>query len=131
MAASMKFAISRCRAQAGASLIELMISITLGLILLAGLATLFSQSSQSSHELRRAAAQIENGRYAIDTLTQDLQLAGFLGDYRSTTVPAALPDPCLITSADVTNTLNLPVFGWAAGSLTTKPTVSATCSGTA
>ncbi len=117
--------------QQGFSMMELMISITIGLLLLTGLASLFSKSSTSQNEIRRAAAQIENGRYAMDSITQDLQLAGFLGEYRMLTAPASLPDPCLVTKADITSTLNLPVFGYSAPDLVTKPTVSTTCSGTA
>jgi type IV pilus assembly protein PilW len=117
--------------QQGFSIMELMISITIGLLLLTGLASLFSKSSTSQNEIRRAAAQIENGRYAMDTMTQDLQLAGFLGEYRMLTAPATIPDPCSVAQADVKLTLNLPVFGYPAPSLTTKPTVPATCYGAA
>ena len=113
--------------QAGLSLIELMISITIGLLLLAGLATLFSNSSNSQKEMRRGAQQIENGRYAMDVLQQDLQLAGYLGHFRNLAAPAALPDPCLLTTANLTTLANLPVLGYSAPSLTTTPGVPANC----
>lgn len=114
------------RAQAGLSIIELMIAITIGLLLLAGLASLFASSSTQQNEMRRGAAQIENGRYAMDTMSQDLQLAGFFGQFRITTAPSTLPDPCLVTTADLTTAINLPIQGYHAASLTSTPDLSAT-----
>jgi type IV pilus assembly protein PilW len=53
-------------------------------------------------ELEKTSRQIENGRYAMQLLTEDLQMAGFFGAYvpTSTTASANLmaltaqPDPC-------------------------------------
>ena len=53
------------RAQQGLSLLELMIALTIGLGLLAGLTSVFVNSSRSHTELARASQQIENGRFAI------------------------------------------------------------------
>jgi type IV pilus assembly protein PilW len=83
-------------AQQGISLIELMISITIGLLLLAGLTTVFVNSSRAQAELARASQQIENGRFATQTLQEDIWHAGFYGRHVAyvTSAPAALPDPC-------------------------------------
>lgn len=67
--------------QRGLSLIELMISITLGLIILAALSTLFINQTRTRVELDKANRMIDNGRYALDLLSKDLQLAGYLGEY--------------------------------------------------
>ena len=87
------------RSQRGVSLVELMIAITLGLMVLATLATVFANSSRSRTELDRVSRQIENGRYAIEILGDDLRLAGFYGELsvNETTAPPAtsLPDPCV------------------------------------
>jgi type IV pilus assembly protein PilW len=82
--------------QQGLSLIELMIAIAIGLGLLAGLTTVFVNSSRSQAELTRASQQIENGRFATQLLTDDLWHAGFYGRHVAyvTTAPVALPDPC-------------------------------------
>jgi type IV pilus assembly protein PilW len=120
--------ISRRHAQLGLSLIELMIAITIGLLLLAGLATIFANSSSSQNELRRAAAQIENGRFAMDTMTQDLQVAGFWGQYRSITSPASTPDACDVSVTALTEAVNLPVQAYWSGGVTSKPSVPASCS---
>lgn len=84
------------RAQRGLSLIELMIAITIGLGLLAALTTVFVNSSRSQAELARASQQIENGRFAIQTLQEDVWHAGFYGRHiaYTTTAPTSLPDPC-------------------------------------
>jgi len=84
------------RSMAGVSLVELMIAMVLGLIILAGLASIFANSSRSREELERSSRQIENGRFAMETLTDDLRLAGFYGelDVRPLLPPGALPDPC-------------------------------------
>jgi type IV pilus assembly protein PilW len=116
----------RC-SQAGLSMIELMIAMTLGLIIAAGLAILFANASNSQHELRRTAQQIESGRYAMDTLIQDLQLAGFLGEYRANISATAVPDPCLFTAGDLAGAVRTPIQGYAAGALTAQPAPPATC----
>lgn len=89
--------------QAGLSIVELMVSITLGLMILSGVLIVFVNASAARMEVERTARQIENGRYASELLTDDLRLAGFYGELNvgSLTPPAALPaDPCSITPAD-------------------------------
>ncbi len=98
------------RRQRGLSLIELMISMAIGLFLLAGLVGVFVNSSQTSAELQKSSAQLENGRYAMQTIGEDLSLAGFYG-YYGPSAATATPDPCSTTIADLTNGMKLPVFG--------------------
>jgi type IV pilus assembly protein PilW len=102
------------RAVSGFSLIELMISITLGLIILTGVAVLFANTSRARDEIERVSRQIENGRYAIDLLTQDLRLAGFYGELNVVpfAAPAALPDPCSTTVADWNAAIPVHVQGY-------------------
>lgn len=83
--------------QRGMSLVELMIAIAIGLIVLAGVTTIFVTNNKTRQELEKTSRQIENGRYAMQLLADDLQTAGFLGSYvPPTTAPglATLPDPC-------------------------------------
>ena len=82
------------RSERGLSLVELMISITLGLLIVAALVTVFSNVSKSRSELERGSEQLENGRAAIEVLSEDLQLAGYYGEINVTGTPTALPDPC-------------------------------------
>ena len=82
--------------QSGLSLLELMIAITIGLFLLVGLVSVFSTSNQTYIDLSRASQQIENGRFAVQVLSDDIAHAGFYGRYSQTpTIPGVLPDPCV------------------------------------
>ena len=55
------------RSNSGFSLIELMIAMTIGLLLLAGLTMIFVNSSNASREMQKTSQQIENGRFAIES----------------------------------------------------------------
>jgi type IV pilus assembly protein PilW len=116
--------------QCGLSLVELMIALTIGLLLLTGLSLIFVNSSQANRELQKTAQQIENGRYAIDIVSQDLRHTGYYGHfYQLPDPPAALPlpDPC--ETASTTNlhaALALPIQGYRAPNLNTAPDVSTT-----
>lgn len=92
--------------QRGVSLVELMVSMVIGLVILAALVALFVNSSGSNRELARANSLIESGRLAIELLKNDVVHAGYLGPYMPqfddqtlegvpTDVPTAVPDPCL------------------------------------
>src|SRR6185436_12489303 len=82
----------RRRHQAGFTVIEMMVSIAIGLFLVAGLTTLLVASSVNSSELNKTAAEIETGRYALQLMVEDVQHAGYWGGYGvSITTPASLP----------------------------------------
>jgi type IV pilus assembly protein PilW len=112
------------RPQSGLSLIELMIAITLGMLVVAALVALFINISRSNSELAKSNAQIENGRFAIQLLQNNLVHAGFWGELRPG-VAAAIPDPCQAVgswdNAYKVNMLGVPVLGYSSG------TVPATC----
>lgn len=100
--------------QGGFSLAELMIAATIGLLILAGLSGVFATTSKSRGEVERANRQIENGRYAVQLLTDDLKLAGYYGELNPTglTTPAAKPDACLTAVADLRTAMVLHVQGY-------------------
>lgn len=119
----------------GFSLVELMVAMTIGSILATALVVVFSNVMQTNREQFKAAQQIENGRYAIDLMTNDMRLAGYYGEFG--TLPpaaAALPDPCEIPAAIkiLETTANSPfgfhVQGYAPASLAARPSVPAGCS---
>ena len=101
------------RAQRGFSLSELMIAATIGLLILAGMTTLFVNNSRAQAEIEKANRQIENGRYAMQALTADLRNAGFYGEFDPTVLaaPADMPNPCALTVAALKDALPLPVQG--------------------
>src|SRR5512140_1585486 len=97
----------------GFSLVELMVGIAIGLMLLVGLTTMFVASSKSFAETERASRQIENGRYALDLLSEDIRHAGFYGEASSFgTAPVGTPpDPCSTTLATLQTALPVPIQG--------------------
>ena len=103
------------RREAGLSLIELMVSMTLGLMILSGVLTVFFNASAARNEVERTNRQIENGRFAVELIATDLRLAGFYGEFdgASAAAPAALPaDPCSLAAADWSAWLALHVQGY-------------------
>ena len=67
------------RSQSGFTLVELLIAMTLGLVLVGGLVTVF-QGNKRSAALNNAMANMqENARYVFDTLSRDARMAGFQG----------------------------------------------------
>lgn len=72
--------------QAGLSLVELMISITLGLVLMGGVVQMFV-SSKTVYSTQQNLTRIqETGRLAIEFLSRDLRMAGNMGCFREDTV---------------------------------------------
>jgi len=100
--------------QTGVSLVELMIGITIGLFLLIGVVSVFGNSNRVYTELNQASQQIENGRFAVQILSDDVGHAGFYGRYYgSLPVPGALPDPCEKVDMTVLRTgAALPIQGY-------------------
>ena len=105
------------RRGAGFSLVELMVSITIGLMLLATLLVVFANASNARGELERSSRQIENGRYAVELLSDDLRIAGYFGEINSGDLPApaALPDPCSTAPADWAAAMPVHIQGYDAG----------------
>lgn len=69
----------------GLTLVELMVSITIALIILAALAALFL-SSRATYKYEEGMSRIqESGRFAIEFIDQDVRMAGFTGCLRKST----------------------------------------------
>jgi type IV pilus assembly protein PilW len=117
--------------QKGMTLIELMVALAIGSVLLIGLATVFFNSSRTHRELEKSGEMIENGRYAMNLIYDDLRHAGYYGYYFDLPAPpAALPDPCeLANLADIAAAVSLPVQGYKAASTTVRPDITTTSCG--
>ena len=114
------------RGQAGLTLIEFMVSIVIGMMMIAGLATLIASQSATRAEIDRSGLMIENGRYAVQTIASDVQMAGYWGEVSETPAPpGALPDPCSTTSADVQAAMGIHIQGYDAS--VALPTDVAAC----
>lgn len=84
------------RSQAGLSMVELLISIAVGLVVMAAFGYLYMGSRQSFRVQDSVARIQENGRYALEVMGQDLRMAGFIGCASLTSVTPALtanPNP--------------------------------------
>lgn len=84
--------------QKGISLVELMISITIGLILMTGVVQLFL-SSRATFSTQQALARVqESGRLAMDFLSGDIRMAGFTGcGSRRPKLESTLKDKALLS----------------------------------
>ena len=101
--------------QTGLSLIELMVASAIGLLLLLGVTTIVINSSRAHKEISALSQQLENGRYAMQILAEDIRHAGFYGQLFGaipTYTGATLPDPCTLTMSDLVAHLDLPVQGY-------------------
>jgi len=105
-------------AQRGMSLVELMVAIAIGALIVAAMAVLFANNSRSRSATERASRQMENGRYALEVLRNDLFHAGYYGELD----PAGLlatgvltttkPDPCATDVGSVQSAMPVYVQGY-------------------
>jgi type IV pilus assembly protein PilW len=80
----------------GFSLPELMVALTISLLIMAGVASIFVSSKKAYTTQERLARTQENGRFAMFYLLRDIRMAGYLG--------------CLsgLNTEKINNTLNTP-----------------------
>jgi Tfp pilus assembly protein PilW len=89
----------------GFTIVELMIAMTLSLMVLVALVSVFVNTSRSQAEMTKTNGLIENGRIAVQLLQEDIVHAGFWGgflpafdDMTATATPddapSVVPDPC-------------------------------------
>ena len=90
--------------QAGLSLVELMIAITLSLLLIAGVLQIFLSSKQTYATNNALSRVQESGRFAMDFLTQDIRNTGYKGQ--------CLGQPLTHGTIDILWRLDNPIEGW-------------------
>jgi type IV pilus assembly protein PilW len=105
---------THCR---GMTLIELMVAVAIGLVLVLTLLVLYLNIVRNQAQLASTGRQVENGKFALQILQEDLRHAGFWGDYlprfddkglaSPEDVPTALPAPCTAFSSPNWNTRNV------------------------
>lgn len=110
------------RRMAGTTLVELMIASAIGLTILSSLALTFAASSRARAEIDQASQQIENGRYAMELLRDDIQMAGFYGQFTPAGTTPVDASPCATTLANL---------GWSPSGLTVPIWISAFAAGDA
>lgn len=104
---------SRIHRQRGLTLIEFMVSVVIGMLMIAAMATLIANQSTNRSEVDRTGKMLENGRYALSVMTKDAEMAGYWGELTTApSVPGAVPDPCSVTLADLEGAMGVPVQGY-------------------
>ncbi len=105
--------------ETGFGLIELMVAMTIGLLMLLGILTLVTWVSESRVDLDKTTEQVENGRFAIQLLSDEVRMAGFYGVPQSLTEVFSSPNPCATAVDDLEfgfiankNTKPVPVQGF-------------------
>jgi type IV pilus assembly protein PilW len=119
-----RLAVRVAPANAGFTLVEMMIAMTIGLFLLVGMASLTASHSLSSKELEKTSRQIESARYAMQVIGDDVTLAGFYGTFMPKGAAIATPDPCATSvgnlgfdSTTTPITLPAPAYGYVPGAV--------------
>src|SRR5262249_8867178 len=79
--------------QHGFSLVELMVSVTIGLILLAGVLSIFYSSKLAYLANEKTSRLQESGRAALDFLVHDVRSAGYMGCARAVPFTTTLNTP--------------------------------------
>ena len=97
----------------GFSLVELMVALAIGGIIMALLGLIFYSGTVARKETEKSSRQIENGRYAMETLGNDLAHAGYFAEFDPTALatPASKPDPCEVAIANIRPALAVSIQG--------------------
>lgn len=78
--------------QRGFSLVELMVAMTIGFVVLAGVGYMYLESRQAFRSMDNLSRMQESARYALETISRDIRMAGYRG--------------CASSTGDFHNTLN-------------------------
>jgi len=99
---------ARHNKQSGLTLVELMVSMAVGMLLITGIIQLMANNKQQYIFQSELARMQENGRYALTVIREELQMAGVAGCSATSQVNNLL-DP---GASDTLFNLNQAVGGW-------------------
>nr|WP_294975582.1 PilW family protein [uncultured Pseudomonas sp.] len=71
----------RAGSQQGFTLVEMMVAVTIGLLIMVGVLTLYLNLRRTNDDMANTNSLIENGRFAVELLQEDLAHAGFWNGY--------------------------------------------------
>jgi Tfp pilus assembly protein PilW len=80
------YSVTLLRHQAGVTIVEVMVSIAIGLFILAGVVQLYASATQNSAVVQGSSTIQENARYIFSRLAEDVSQAGFGGCFNLTAV---------------------------------------------
>jgi type IV pilus assembly protein PilW len=99
-----------------------MVGLVVGIVVLTAATVAFLSVSNSRREMERTDRQIENGRYAVQLVSDDLVLAGYWGEFDPTIVaaPASLAngtsgDPCTVDNTNLKGVVAVHIQGYDLG----------------
>lgn len=97
----------------GFSLVELMVSMLLGLILMAGVLEVMVDSMRTGSQIRLSGDVADNGRYLVNLIREEVSVAGFYGELDDyDTGATAQPNPCnSISTANMVLGMTYPLNG--------------------
>ncbi len=101
--------------QQGMTLIELMVSLVIGLFLVLGAVTVYTQGRKNYNVNEGVARLQENLRFATDVLEPDIRLAGFFGMHSEAGAITSTGINVTCDGGDVTNWVFNPAGGGATG----------------
>lgn len=125
----------------GFSLVELMVAMAISVTLMMAMASIFTSSINTREKIDREGQKIETARYSLDTLAEDIRLAGYYGNYAppfTGSVPAdwKYVDPCSTAGGNPLPGWNatsspiqvpFPIFGYEAHNTGSLPTALTDC----
>ncbi len=108
--------------QRGFTLLEVMVTLVITMVLMTAMAGIFQQSISTRTQVEREGQRLESSRFSLDTLTEDIRLAGYYGPL---TIPSGsldwvYADPCTegagwsATVASTTRTVPFAIYGYEA-----------------
>jgi type IV pilus assembly protein PilW len=84
------------------TIVELLVAIAISLFMISALTVLYVNNSSARTELDRSSRQIENGRFAIDMMRDDIALAGYYGEIAPRDITQLVDaNPCETTAANM------------------------------
>lgn len=105
---------NRIPRERGYTLVELMVSMTISLIIIVALVGIFANNSRARNEIDRASQQTENGRYALQLLSDDIRNAGYLAELNASTIPTPVvkPNACATDVATLNTAMPVALQGY-------------------
>ncbi|MGB0732461.1 MAG: PilW family protein [Pontibacterium sp.] len=115
---------ARRKHQLGLSMIELMISITISLLLMAAVIQMFVGSRVTYSVQSELAKLQESARFAMEFMTKDLRMTGYMGCAPSDSLLSVLDDSSLFTNAEWTQNLDFTDGGAGSGAPDPSDTIT-------
>lgn len=94
----------------GFTLMEVLVALGISMVIMAAMAALFAQSVKSRQQVDREGQKMENARFSVDAMAEDIRLAGFWATYFPPNTGSSPADWAYVSPCDVTNSNPMPGF---------------------